>query len=189
MIVSRLRVEEKLLLAAFKQRGLNLVEVIDDGSLVLNPLAPDPTWLEYDLILQRSVSTSRSLYTLQVLESWRVSTLNCYQVTATCADKLRTTIALAQARVTQPPVRLAFSQEATVHAIEELEYPAVLKPTVGSWGRLLARVTDRYAAEAVLEHRHTLGSFPSRVRVGFVNNHRPFGHRHTFLEPPTCLGC
>lgn len=116
MIVSRLRVEEKLLLAAFKQRGLNLVEVIDDGSLVLNPLAPDPTWLEYDLILQRSVSTSRSLYTLQVLESWRVSTLNCYQVTATCADKLRTTIALAQARVTQPPVRLAFSQEATVHA-------------------------------------------------------------------------
>ena len=38
-------------------------------------------------------------------------------------------------------------------------YPVVMKPAVGSWGRLLARINDRDAAEAVLEHKVTLGSF------------------------------
>ena len=33
-----------------------------------------------------------------------------------------------------------------------------LKPVVGSWGRLLAKINDRDAAEAVLEHKATLGS-------------------------------
>ncbi|MFT7670924.1 MAG: [lysine-biosynthesis-protein LysW]--L-2-aminoadipate ligase, partial [Planctomycetota bacterium] len=36
---------------------------------------------------------------------------------------------------------------------------AVLKPAVGSWGRLLARVNDREAAEAILEHKATLGTY------------------------------
>ena len=38
-------------------------------------------------------------------------------------------------------------------------YPVVLKPAVGSWGRLLAKVNDRDAAEALLEHKTTLGSY------------------------------
>src|SRR5690606_18800752 len=33
----------------------------------------------------------------------------------------------------------------------------VLKPPVGSWGRLLAKLNDRDATEAVLEHKETLG--------------------------------
>ncbi len=35
----------------------------------------------------------------------------------------------------------------------------VLKPSVGSWGRLLAKVNDREAAEALVEHKQTLGSY------------------------------
>ena len=35
----------------------------------------------------------------------------------------------------------------------------MLKPAVGSWGRLLARVNDREAAEAILEHKATLGTY------------------------------
>jgi [lysine-biosynthesis-protein LysW]--L-2-aminoadipate ligase len=38
-------------------------------------------------------------------------------------------------------------------------YPVVLKPVTGSWGRLLAKVNDRDAAEAVLEHKKTLGGY------------------------------
>ncbi len=52
----------------------------------------------------------------------------------------------------------AFTPEAALEAIEEFGYPVVLKPVVGSWGRLLAKVNDRDAAEAVLEHKATLGS-------------------------------
>jgi len=43
--------------------------------------------------------------------------------------------------------------------MEEIGYPAVLKPAVGSWGRLLAKINDREAAEAILEHKATLGSY------------------------------
>jgi [lysine-biosynthesis-protein LysW]--L-2-aminoadipate ligase len=39
----------------------------------------------------------------------------------------------------------------------------VLKPVVGSWGRLLAKINDRDAAEAVLEHKSTLGSVQHSV--------------------------
>jgi [lysine-biosynthesis-protein LysW]--L-2-aminoadipate ligase len=85
--------------------------------------------------------------------------VNRYATAATCADKLLTTAALTEAGLPQPRTRLAFSPEAALAAIEELGYPAVLKPVVGSWGRLLARINDRDAAEAVLEHKETLGSY------------------------------
>jgi [lysine-biosynthesis-protein LysW]--L-2-aminoadipate ligase len=39
----------------------------------------------------------------------------------------------------------------------------VLKPLFGSWGRLLARINDRDAAEAVLEHKKTLGDYTHGV--------------------------
>jgi len=73
--------------------------------------------------------------------------------------KLLTTAALAQADVPQPEVRVAFTAESALRAIEEFGYPVVLKPVVGSWGRLLARINDRDAAEAILEHKETLGSY------------------------------
>jgi [lysine-biosynthesis-protein LysW]--L-2-aminoadipate ligase len=38
-------------------------------------------------------------------------------------------------------------------------YPAILKPAVGSWGRLLSKVNDREAAETILEHKQVLGSY------------------------------
>ena len=44
-----------------------------------------------------------------------------------------------------------------------LGYPAVLKPVTGSWGRLLARVNDRDAAEAIVEHQETLGSYQHHI--------------------------
>jgi [lysine-biosynthesis-protein LysW]---L-2-aminoadipate ligase len=42
-------------------------------------------------------------------------------------------------------------------------YPVVIKPVVGSWGRLLAKINDRDAAEAVLEHKAMLGSVQHSV--------------------------
>ena len=75
-----------------------------------------------------------------------------------CGDKLTTSALLAQAGVPQPHNVVAFTPEAALEAIERFGYPVVLKPVVGSWGRLLAKVNDRDAAEAILEHKSTLGS-------------------------------
>ena len=86
-------------------------------------------------------------------------TVNTALVADICGNKLMTTSALAAAGVPQPKALVAYTPESALEAIERLGYPAVLKPTVGSWGRLLSKVNDRDAAEAILEHKETLGSY------------------------------
>jgi [lysine-biosynthesis-protein LysW]--L-2-aminoadipate ligase len=182
VLVSRIRVEEKLLLAALDTAGA-AVQIVNDGELVMrvteDSLSPDslaspvpptardsatrdfapPPWQGADVVLERSLSAARGLYAVRILETQGMRTVNRYATSATCADKLLTTAALADANLPQPRTRVAFTPEAAIAAIEELGYPAVLKPVVGSWGRLLARVNDRDAAEAVLEHKEVLGSY------------------------------
>ena len=162
ILASRVRVEEKLLVEALQQRGVEF-EIIDDGQLMLDLARPDERWRTFDAVLCRSVSQSRGLAVSYVLEQWGIPVLNAARVTATCNDKLLTTLALLQAGVPTPRTLLAFEQKSAVQGIEELGYPAVLKPVSGSWGRLLARVNDRDAAEAVLEHQETLGGYQHQI--------------------------
>ena len=174
MIITRARAEEKLLLKAFQRRGIE-PELIRDEELVLNPLAIDPRWSEFDIVFLRTLSTSRGLYLLEYFDLWEVPTVNSLRTANICADKFKTSLALARAGLPQPEVRLAFTPRSTLEAVGELGYPAVLKPLVGSWGRLLAKVNDVDAAEAVLEHRQTLGNFAYHVH--FVQSYvdKPHG--------------
>ncbi len=158
ILTSRVRVEEKLLIEALRQRHIEF-DVIDDGELLFDLATPGATWRTYDAVLCRSVSQSRGLAVLHVLEHWGIPVFNSAATTATCNDKLLTTLALLRAGVPTPRTLLAFDAEHAVQGIEQLGYPAVLKPVTGSWGRLLARVNDRDAAEAILEHQETLGSY------------------------------
>ncbi len=155
MIFSRPRVEEKHLFAAFEQHGVTVTPINDDELILDVGMEPLP----YDVILERSVSTSRGLYALRMLEAAGNVTINRFDTANTCADKLLTTAALQEAGVPQPKVKVAFTSESALKAIEEMGYPVVLKPVIGSWGRLLARVNDRDAAEAILEHKEVLGSY------------------------------
>ncbi|HLI70936.1 MAG TPA: lysine biosynthesis protein LysX [Ktedonobacteraceae bacterium] len=162
ILASRVRVEEKLLVAALQQRGVEF-ELIDDGQLLLDLARPDERWRAYDAVLCRSVSQSRGLAVSYVLEHWGIPVYNSAQVTATCNDKLLTTLALLRAGIPTPRTLLAFEQQSAAQGIETLGYPAVLKPVTGSWGRLLARVNDRDAAEAILEHQETLGGYQHQI--------------------------
>jgi [lysine-biosynthesis-protein LysW]--L-2-aminoadipate ligase len=112
---------------------------------------------DYDLIWCRAISHSRAAYALSILNGWGIKTVNSYQVIHTCGDKVLTTIALIQHSVPTPRTVVALSVEAALQAIEEMGYPVVLKPAQGSWGRLLSKVNDRDTAEAVLNHKATLG--------------------------------
>jgi [lysine-biosynthesis-protein LysW]--L-2-aminoadipate ligase len=76
-----------------------------------------------------------------------------------CGNKLQTTSALTAAGVPSPRTLIAYTCESALRAIETLGYPVVLKPAVGSWGRLLSKINDREAAEAVLEHKEILGTY------------------------------
>src|SRR5258706_1786983 len=159
LLASRIRVEEKHLLTAFEARGAT-VNVINDDDLILDVDMPP---LPYDVILERSLSTSRGLYAVRMLEAAGNIVINKWQTANSCADKLLTTVALQQAGIAQPKVRVAFTTDSALQAIEEMGYPVVLKPVVGSWGRLLARVNDRDAAEAILEHKEVLGSYQHSI--------------------------
>lgn len=162
ILASRVRVEEKLLVEALQRRGVEF-EIIDDGQLLFDLAQPDERWRAFDAVLCRSVSQSRGLAVSYVLEHWGVPVHNSARVTATCNDKLLTTLVLMQAGVPTPRTMLAFEQRSAVQGVEALGYPAVLKPVTGSWGRLLARVNDRDAAEAVLEHQETLGGYQHQI--------------------------
>lgn len=159
VIASRIRVEEKLLLAALEAAGADVYVVNDDELVIPVDGSLPPQLANADVVLERSLSAARGIYILRLLQSAGVPTVNRYDTAATCWDKLLTSAALAQCAVPQPRTRVAFSEESALAAIEALGYPVVLKPVVGSWGRLLARINDRDAAEAILEHKATLGSY------------------------------
>jgi [lysine-biosynthesis-protein LysW]--L-2-aminoadipate ligase len=155
ILCSRIRVEEKLLLAELERRNVEVVR-LDDDQVVFDL---NEGRHAYDVVLERSIHHSRALYALKVLNDAGVPTVNTAEVADVCGDKFKTTQALIKAGVPTPRTRLAFTPESTIRAIEELGYPAVLKPCIGSWGRLIAKVNDREAAEALLEHKEILGSY------------------------------
>ena len=165
VLYSRVRVEEKLLFEALERRGV-AYDLLDDRELVLE-IGTDPAAAErfraYDVILERCINHSRATASLRILNDWGIATVNTFQVAETCGSKLITTSALAAAGVAQPRTLVAYTPESAIEGIERLGYPVVLKPAVGSWGRLLSKVNDRDAAEALLEHKETLGSYHHSV--------------------------
>jgi [lysine-biosynthesis-protein LysW]--L-2-aminoadipate ligase len=155
VLMSRVRVEEKLLLEQLDARGVRIIR-FDDRHFTLDLHQP---WRQCDVVLERCINHLRALYTLRVLNDWGVATVNSYEVANNCGDKLLTSSALAQAGVPIPRTIVAYDEESALAAIEEIGYPVVMKPAIGSWGRLLSKINDRDAAEAILEHKVTLGSF------------------------------
>jgi [lysine-biosynthesis-protein LysW]--L-2-aminoadipate ligase len=158
VLCSRIRVEEKLLFEAMRTRGIDYTK-IDDREVIFNLndfLSPAPS---FDIILERSVNHSRALYALKIFNDWGIKTINSSDVARICGDKFLTTQALLQHKVPTPRTALAFTPESALEAIEQMGYPIVLKPCVGSWGRLIAKINDRQAAEALLEHKQILGSY------------------------------
>jgi [lysine-biosynthesis-protein LysW]--L-2-aminoadipate ligase len=161
VLYSRVRVEEKWIFAALEQRGADY-ERIDDRQAVFDLDHPQ-SWRQFDAVLERSISYSRGLYALQVLNAWGVPTVNTAAVAQACGDKLVTSALLARAGVPQPRTAMAFEPESALQAMEDIGYPVIVKPVIGSWGRLLAKINDRDAAEAVLEHKATLGDYQHSI--------------------------
>jgi len=156
VLYSRVRGEEEWIVAAMERRGLD-DERLDSRHVFFDLDNPD-SWCQYDAILERSISYTNGLYALRVLDAWGVPTVNKLAVAEACGDKLTTSAALSKAGVPQPRNVIAFTPESALDVIEQMGYPVVLKPVVGSWGRLLAKINDREAAEAILEHKAVLGS-------------------------------
>lgn len=149
-----IRPEEKAILAAAEARGV-AVERWDDGEVTFG--LDRPAHLP-DVMLNRSVSHSRAVYATRCFAHYGVPTVNDPEVVDLAGDKVRTSLRLAERGIPTPRTVVALSAEAAKKAIAEIGYPAVLKPAVGSWGRLMAKVDGPEAAEQILEHKEALAS-------------------------------
>ena len=162
VLYSRIRKDEKLLLGELRERGHD-VEKIDVRKERFGLDSTTAAVDDLDLVVDRCLSTSRSLYATRFLDSYGVPVVNGPETGDVCADKAKNSLALAEADVPTPATEVAFTTEAALEAIESFGYPCVLKPVTGSWGRLMAKIDSRNAAEAILEHKETLGHYEHKV--------------------------
>jgi [lysine-biosynthesis-protein LysW]--L-2-aminoadipate ligase len=153
-LYSRLRLEEKLLLEELDRRPDVEVARINDGERFFD-ISQLP--VEVDVVFERSISYSRGLYVSRIFEAHGIPVVNSSAVAERCGDKYVTSQILVHERIATPRVLMAFDEESALAAVEAIGYPCVLKPVVGSWGRLLARVDNREMADAVIEHKASLG--------------------------------
>ena len=153
-LYTRLRAEEKYLLEELEKFPDVEVVRINDGDMFfdINQL-PEPV----DVLFERSISYSRGLYISRIFEAHGIPVVNSPAVAERCGDKYVTSQILAKNGIPTPRVLMAFDEESALRAIEAMGYPCVLKPVVGSWGRLLAKVENREMAETLIEHKATLG--------------------------------
>jgi len=154
VLVSHLREEEKLIIAAAGELGVT-TQVIQDRTLALDLSAPQPP--QVDVILDRCVAHTRGGYALRIFESWGVPTINPSATVTTCDDKVLMSLAFASAGVPALRTAVAFTVESALVIGEEFGYPLIVKPVTGSWGRLLARANSPQDLRAILEQKRTLG--------------------------------
>jgi len=171
LVCTGVRPEEKMLVEAFHSRSVELA-VVDDR-LIRGNLASWPDGLPHaDAILLRSKSHWRNLTLAKWMESLPGSArvVNSSRAIETCGDKILTTLALNQAGVRTLAASVAFTPEGGMLAGDAVGYPLVVKPVIGSWGRLIGRVNDRDALETALDHKEALGGAPHAVAYlqGFV---------------------
>ncbi|WP_224450186.1 lysine biosynthesis protein LysX [Haloprofundus salilacus] len=162
ILYSRIRKDEKLLLSELRERGHDVTKI----DVRKHQFGLDGTTApvdDLDVVVDRCLATSRSLYATRFIESYGVPVVNSSETAEICADKAKNSLALAEAGVRTPETKVAFTKESAMEAIEAFGYPCVLKPVVGSWGRLMAKIDSRSAAEAILEHKATLGHYEHKV--------------------------
>lgn len=148
------RPEEKWLLAAADARGLE-VDRFDDDTVTFGL---DPPERLPSVLLNRSVSHTRSVYATRCFAHYGVPTVNDPAVVELAGDKVLTSLRLRERGVPTPRTVVALSPEAALKAVEEVGYPAVLKPAIGSWGRLMAKVDNAKEAVQIIEHKSALSS-------------------------------
>lgn len=137
----------------------------------------------FDVILERSLSYLRGLYSCAILESKGYNVINNFECLNLTGNKLLTNLKLLEQNIPTPETCIAFKKESVLDAIEDkIKYPAVLKPIIGSWGRLVAKLDDYNSALANLEAREIMGNILQKIY--YIQKYIPTTHN---LKSPTDL--
>lgn len=182
-----------MLIEAAKKKGIQLT-LHDADKIYFN--VTDPKYKECEpAILQRSISYFRGLHITALLESKGVKVINSYKAASICGNKSLTSATLAKAGIPTPTTYLAFTEFAALEALKKIGFPAILKPVIGSWGRLIAPLKDVDSAKAIFEMREYMFPLyqvyylqamierPSRDIRCFVIEDRPIAAIYRYPAP------
>ena len=155
LLHTTIRGDEKLIIEAAKKRDVQ-IKLVDVREEILNRKTYKRS---FDVALERCVSTVKGNHATRFFESIDVKVINNSTIAAICEDKFVTSLVLQKANVPTPDFAVVFNSIQALETIKEMGgFPVVIKPALGSWGRLLAKVNDVDALEAILEHKDVLGS-------------------------------
>jgi [lysine-biosynthesis-protein LysW]--L-2-aminoadipate ligase len=111
------------------------------------------TGIEDKVVLQRCVSYFRNVHSTAALEAAGIRVVNCFDSAWVCGNKLFGSLQLVKSGIPTPKTRVSFTEDSALRSAANIGYPAVIKPVVGSWGRLSALLKDEDFAKAVIEDR------------------------------------
>ncbi len=169
IVYTMINAENKMLLEAARKRNVELEKINEDELILRITDARRQESENYDAILQRSTSFTRTLYSTKYFEERGVRVINSFDAQRMCGDKLLCSLALARLGVPTPRTLVAFSPQGAMAAIKELGYPVVMKPTMGSWARLVHKINDYEGAQAELESREEMGN--AWQKIYYVQKH------------------
>ncbi len=152
LVYDQIRPDERMIIDAAKRDRVNLT-LLDSSQMALEVTGNHQGVGDADVLLQRCISYFRSVHATAALESFGKIVVNSYKAASVCGNKLLASIRLSQAKIPTPRTFLAFTEESALQALQELGYPAVMKPVVGSWGRLVAQIKDEDTARSIIESR------------------------------------
>ena len=187
VLYDRIRPDERMLFAALDDLGVPYDKVYTPQLKVFFDAAGQAQ-VPWKVAIERCVSQSRGHAVTRALEAFGVKVINPAHVIELCGDKLATNARLHAAGVPTPRTGVAFDGEAALELIESIGYPVVLKPTVGSWGRMVSKLNDRDAAEAVIEHKEVLGGPQHGIFYVQELIHKPGRDIRAFVIGGVCIG-
>ena len=119
---------------------------------------------DIDIIIERSLSYLRGLYSCAVLELKGFKVINNFECLNISGNKLLTSLKFIENEIPTPETCLAFKKDPALRCVEEkIKYPAVLKPIIGSWGRLIAKLENHNSAVSNLESREIMGNILQKI--------------------------
>jgi [lysine-biosynthesis-protein LysW]--L-2-aminoadipate ligase len=152
VLYDTIRLEEKLLIESAKKNDIP-IDMIDCKKLFVD--LNEKNCFDGP-VLQRCVSYYRNLHSTAALEGQGVRVVNSLNTGIFAGNKLFTHMLLQKTGVPTPDATVAFSKDAAIEALEKNGFPKIIKPTVGSWGRMVSKINDVDSAEGIIEGREVM---------------------------------
>ena len=162
IVFDRLRTEEKLLQKNAEDLGYE-TSMIDAKITSFDTDSNAKNYEFGDVVLERCVSYYRGLHFTACLEFMDIPVINKFDVANTCGNKMITSMLLKKNNIPTPKTYFSFSAETALENFENIGYPLVIKPIIGSWGRSVMPIKDKDTAEAVIENRQVTDGPQDRI--------------------------